>query len=884
MNPTKLDWSLKNLRGKIVILNLWHHLVDVSAVGGANYWLVVNKNETQQDVYENVTIEQKAQLFTNMLVSSANSNYSDPRFYINFLSMAGGWRPWKSSKELDPLAWNIIKSNQQFNKLGMIFMDYPGPSLIQSIYKTNYNITEKEMKESFGYPWNDFIFIEQKPEENANWIKISGQGSLYGYTFELYEGDKLLGTTKCESHSEDAVDITFGDNINFKTGQKLTIKAYYDKTQENAFYPSNTYNLLTAETTVVASDYVAKWKAFQQDIKNNINNFAEVDSALKQYLSNSYVKVWSTMSRPTQRNKELLTTLKQRFDNDVNNLNQFKTDLAKLNQTINDLKDNNDSLINNENIEAISLYPNQVKSLINSSISINKVDWENSLNNLEKRQGVLDNINSIVNDYKNLNEVKQYLETKTNFKDKGLTYWTSKVNNIELQLNPIIKKVIDNLDNKLEQQNTILSFKADANTLQSNLEKVKTKIATYEQYFATNNLNKEQQNLFRNEIENSIIGLNETKPVLKQIDNYLEKFNSLKQIIENYEDFANEYHFKDLPTNLKDQYTTLINEIRSNLNKTNNALPLNDIETYITNLTDLQTKIKNEYNEYKLAKRKYDEALNKVNNYLNKIKAKNNNKYNEAISSAESTIAETQKAVKDNLVSTLNTQTEFLNNLLLNLQKQINDIDRQTKFEAIYNDFEYSINQKDKLPSDVNRTDLIANNKDIEISNLVLNPNDEEGKLNISYTINYDGLKQNKRQKFEGFWTKEYWNKLQYIKDLEDKRHEADNLLNELRENPLYKEIYDELAAKLNKYKDVNISSSSDDIIEAFNEINKAINNAKIQKEIADNVGHVEQPEENKTKTWNKNLLWFLILVPFIIGIVLLIVLLKRRKNKKQAR
>ncbi|MBU4692135.1 hypothetical protein KQ875_00790 [Mycoplasma zalophi] len=253
-------FNIGQYRGKIIVLNHLHHKINTDNVGGFRYRTIV-ANETTQDRYDEInSSEEKVKYITQHFEKSSSKQYWDGRLFVNFTSYASGRRPDTSSPEVNQNVVNYINSHNSLTTLGLVFSDFPGPSLVQSIYRTNFNYT-------------DYLLENGVLGDNVENLKFES----------IYEGDKkitLITNNNPSAYSNLNIEITINNqNIKYLTSsnfnsnkivinlpdanlkhlQKIQVKTY-KLTPDYNWFPQKTYNQKNAELTVETNEFIERQK------------------------------------------------------------------------------------------------------------------------------------------------------------------------------------------------------------------------------------------------------------------------------------------------------------------------------------------------------------------------------------------------------------------------------------------------------------------------------------------------------------------------------------------------------------------------------------------------------------------------------------------------
>ncbi|WP_036452400.1 hypothetical protein [Mycoplasma buteonis] len=584
IHPYKLSWKMKDLRGKIVVMNFWHHKVNTSHMGGSGYWYKFRKDTTQDEFNINNANDKLIvadKLWKKSNVEPLKTNW----LFANFLSFASGGNPDYNAERMNPKALEYLRNNEQLTRLGFVYMDFPGPSLIQSIYKRNFYFTDEELKNGYyrNWVWNDWLNISSNPVSNSNKISIRGR-NLYDYNIEVYVSPKGQNnyTKVAQKHINENVSnaLLTLDNYKFTENQDVKIKAYRT-VAANPFYEARNVNQFESSSTTIPSQYASEYKQFVKTVndykaqQNTYSNFAL-------YLDAKFLNILSTMEEETPEHVAMLQQLKEKFAQLNNAVNQQNEKISQLTAELNNLP--NLTVLTQENVSKIAniseKYNQAIGSIINTSddlASLNSffASYDDLINNLKEIQNVVNTAKAKENTLSEIfNFDLPYLETK---KAKLTT-------------------IVSNFNNQLLDISNLFSFdfaswKSQLNNFSSNLDAKINGLTQINNLLTSNQI--ANGNIFAHQINAYLEDTQEVQlqNVLNLINNFVNAISLANAQINEYTSLQSTYKFEKYKYgNLVEKYTQVINLLKQELARKNNI----DIQVseYIANLNQVISQIK----------------------------------------------------------------------------------------------------------------------------------------------------------------------------------------------------------------------------------------------------------------------------------------------------
>ncbi|WP_416755854.1 hypothetical protein ACM0IS_02210 [Mycoplasma aquilae ATCC BAA-1896] len=598
------DFRLKNLRGKIVIANFWHHkvlgkMIDIQKdykakvwSGGFNYWEAIQRN-TMQDNF-NDSVEQKYTDGINFMpIANANS-YDSRMLYLNFFSVAGGY-PYNSSQTLDPKFNKYLSDNEQFTKLGIVYMDYPGPAIIQNVYKRNYYLTDMQLQNNYINTWNSAL-TASNPLVNDNHITIQGQ-NLAGYHVDIKQGNKVIASFEVPEGTSNQYTATLREDLYFPLDASYTVNAY-KLTPANAFYQARAYNQFSYNVTVINTPHNQNIEAFEAEIsqwKDKILHEYNL-SNLDTYLKTTYLDVIGTILRPTVENETKLSQLKSKFEQDVLNMDN----LSKLLQST--ISTNNALLEKNNTNLASLLQANTIHALkldlkVNFNVQLN--------NNISNSEINFSSVKDYINNYLNMNvnlcldadifarvtKLMSKIEASFRYENLGLEVWKKKLDSY--------KETLSTLDSAFNQSydiknglNTYLALKVQLSEFSTELLKVSNFISQLNDLIAKYQLAEPEVLLFASEIKPAIESLSNLEQVEEAFKDYGNTLTQAHSLIEQNDTFQTTYQFNAFMTETRQAYLDQINKLILEMQaQKQNPIVLADLKAQIAQIEELKSKI-----------------------------------------------------------------------------------------------------------------------------------------------------------------------------------------------------------------------------------------------------------------------------------------------------
>ncbi|MCT4469633.1 hypothetical protein [Mycoplasma sp. HS2188] len=543
-------FNIQQYRGKIIVLNHWHHLVTTDLKGGYHF-RELTVEQSIQDKYDGLSIDEKINLITKHFNKTSNKEYLEDNVYVNFMSMAAGWRPDNSSARINQRIVNYLNQHQELSTLGVVFADYPGPSLIQAIYKTNFNYTDKIL-DNDGLEKNvkDLSFSRIYDGDTEITLLISDNIEAYrGLNLEINIDDETLRRTIPNNFNSTKFVIKL-DNKTLKQGQNLTIKSY-KMTPNDGWYMQRKYNEINKTLEIEINDFIIS--------RNNMIN--EVYSMIIDY---SYNPDYSNIVDYLQR--IFMTPLSkirngdnEKFAELNNNFNAIKEQLKTQLLVLNNIDDNllhieqrelnlnnfftneNSEKIMNSKVNAISKIDNLFS---NNNTYISGDDIDGLLTEITKNKQITSVAIETININKNVNiaEAKKQLNSVDSSFDFAKKYWVDELNTILTKPNYVISD-IENLNNIDRINKAAEDFKNNFSSPMPNVVKninlaVKN-IEIIKEFFDTDE-NRTLLDKFTEDIIENIENLSSPDILKENVELYKEKLQTLKSSLKKAKQYLDE--------------------------------------------------------------------------------------------------------------------------------------------------------------------------------------------------------------------------------------------------------------------------------------------------------------------------------------------------------
>ncbi|WP_033178824.1 phosphatidylinositol-specific phospholipase C domain-containing protein, partial [[Mycoplasma] anseris] len=615
--------SVKELRGKILTFNHFHHLITTNADFGPLYR---NNNIIFQDLY-NLNHENKKVAISDTL--NMSNNEINLKTYVNFISRANGEKPWYTAKELNPWLLNYLREHPEIVRLGILPMDFPVENLVSEIIKRNFAVKPKEITRNLFDPIINKNIEITSLQDNTDFVQFSQ--SAKNFHCNVYLEDELIGSS------------VIGENLEIKLSKKIkynqNLKFYFYKlTPHNDFYKETKYNEIH-QTMYVQPNLI--WMKKLSDYKNFVlkfkDNNAFLDNSVKDIFNfsvNKYIveelnNLININKAQDSHNEELFASIQNKFQT----LNNMYTDWISIFKDLSTIfKNINDNISNKfeKHIQVtnhlsfiwdsiINKFKILNQNLFNDNFNEKNIDFKNQIELVKK---ILNSFQIKAIENKNVDEI--VLDSWNLFNNNiwGIEIYKANLNSIKTQVEDCLLLVLRS--NNIEEFNDSIS---KYNLTRTKLDKYIS--STHNFIEQTNQIVNDFTSLSANQIESI---KNEFVNTIANLDNEQEK-NRFFEKIRNYHIIFND------ALSLFNESNILKNKLESlefSTEETNKFLAkLKEFKENIENnyyLFDNQTKLIQDMSDIKVL---MNEVNIKLNDYINQKKqfeklktAINNNQFN----------------------------------------------------------------------------------------------------------------------------------------------------------------------------------------------------------------------------------------------------------------
>ncbi|MCV3754056.1 lipoprotein 17-related variable surface protein [Ureaplasma zalophigenitalium] len=569
----------------------------------------VSYGPTIQDQYNDISsTDHKFKLVAQMMQKASANQRDNEAFYVNFLSMASGWRPYVSSKEVNSKVNNFLNKQTSLSSLGLIYMDFPGPSLIQSIYRTNFYYTDEALRTGVLGPNIDHLKL--KPiYEFDNFISLDTSDNPRAYQnlwLELYIDDSLVKKILLPKDFNAAEFTLTLDKTQLKLGKNIFLKAY-KKTPDNGWYPARIYNQEELANIIVQKHpFLIEQNALLKKISNAQQTFLKKHPKISEFLENQYIPRLKKLN-PHQDNS--LGNF-QKIMKNWENIEKYLENLTKLLEVFKNSFSNIQklpltNLFNSTNTEKIKNLDKQITSSMNDVFNQASHELINPLNLTSLNQRIM-KINALVSWIKTtfdsihgLNLFKEINE----FQSSNPEFDFAK-GNILHALNEKINELNQLFENNLLNNNTsevIATMQEKSKKSGSELNRLKSKIDASSAFlqkckdFFKQPKNESLLTFFKQDIIQSLENNNlDSENITQKARTFLLAFNQLRELVQNQSKILSSSLKMNYKSSNIQTYVTLIDQVQSALTKKDpKTLTISYIYDNIDRLKDMQTKIQN---------------------------------------------------------------------------------------------------------------------------------------------------------------------------------------------------------------------------------------------------------------------------------------------------
>ncbi|QNM93916.1 hypothetical protein H9M94_01425 [Mycoplasma sp. Pen4] len=247
------NFTVGEFRGKIIILNKMNSRINNSRKGGFLYYDFITSGATEQDQFNSInSTSHKAELVKEMIQKTNASPYNSQAFYVNFLSWSNSYdlfqswksKPYLNSPEVNAKIHKYLQDNPQFTKLGIVYMDFPGPTLIQNIYKRNYYYSEPYLQSGGLGPLTQNLRIEPiSTGDKGITLITNGQNQLKNLYVKVFSNNVLIKTLTIPSnYSNNTYTIPLYTGSKEISDNEVFRIETHKTTPSNQFYVSRNYD------------------------------------------------------------------------------------------------------------------------------------------------------------------------------------------------------------------------------------------------------------------------------------------------------------------------------------------------------------------------------------------------------------------------------------------------------------------------------------------------------------------------------------------------------------------------------------------------------------------------------------------------------------------
>ncbi|QKT05254.1 hypothetical protein [Mycoplasma sp. OR1901] len=615
-------FKIKEFRGKMVILNHWHHKVNNTPNGGFMF-RSVSYDSIIQDRYDGInSIDEKVSLIRDMMHKASSINRDEDVFYINFTSMASGWRPFKSSREVNKKINELLIKENTLHNLGIVYMDFPGPSLIQSVYKNNFYYSKDELEKGLlEKNIKDLNISQVYNDDNRIVLKTTNNPSDYQNLFlELYKDGNLVKNEKIPSNfNETEYIISLDNDQQLDSAHHWSLKSYR-KTENNVWYPQQIYNELNIENiNIQIHPIVIEQQKLINDIKKYQSYYKVQYPDIYTFLETQFINYLKNIDRHKPETFSNFNNLKNYWKTISNNLYRLYELMNKFNDSFYNLNNLNlEKFLNSSNVIFVIKLKTEIYKRI-KSIFLSKNSYlidDNELNNLVKevsqKNSIINHLTSMIFDIENLNlneDIDNFKNIYPNF-DFAKNNFIQQVKSQTNEVNIILEKLFQKSTNTsvFQENYSIINNYIDA--LKSTKSKIKnaTKFISELNSFFSNENYLYLLPFYKQDIINSLNQLTfESNPIIQNAHTFDEDYKKIKSTIEKSEPFLSMYKNHLFQSANLQNYKILINEIQKTLNeKDPKSLTLKFIQEKNVEIQKLQNIILSNESEFDKNREKID--------------------------------------------------------------------------------------------------------------------------------------------------------------------------------------------------------------------------------------------------------------------------------------
>ncbi|MBN4083221.1 hypothetical protein JXZ92_00090 [Mycoplasma sp. CSL10137] len=679
-------FNIGQYRGKIIVLNHLHHKINRDTVGGFHFRAITD-NYVVQDKYDGInSSEEKVKHITDHFQRTNNKGYRDNRLYVNFTSYASGRQPNTSSNEVNQKVADYINNHNELSTLGVVFSDFPGPSLIQSIYRTNFNYTDTIINNNVLGPLvNSLHFDKVYDRDNKITLITSDNPKSYQNLHIEFDIDgNLISKVIPSEYNSNKFEINIENQL--KHPQIIKVSAY-KMTPNDGWFAQRKYNEINIDLPVETNQFIIKRNELI-DVINKLKidyGYNKNYSSIVRYLNDKF----SIPLENIKNNDNLkLAELTDNFNSIKNQINQELLLLNNIDDNLlilNTKRDQINNIFSNQKITEINNLKNNIIEKINSLFN-NRVNYISSseMNNLFLETLKKDEISKIVP--KIIDEFNKYnfKNLKLDFKKENPDFnfakehWNNKINETLLIPDEIISKI--QISTSVDEVNLISKqeynhLKEKAKLMQDNINSARKNIVEIKNFLSSDG-NFIFKDFFRNEIIDNISNLESSNLIIELVNSYKLKLSELKQEVKK----AEEYDSKNSSfNNLNNRnFQNTLNEIKNKINEPNSLLDLDYINNKKEEIVTLLQKAKKSNNLYSYIIKRINDSDKLYEEWKEKLVSSLNNIFDVNESNLANFIKKLDNLEEENFLYKLS-NLEYLNfsqkSHLSGEMKKIIDID-----------------------------------------------------------------------------------------------------------------------------------------------------------------------------------------------------------------
>ncbi|MCU4706946.1 hypothetical protein [Mycoplasma sp. CSL7503-lung] len=675
-------FNIGQYRGKIIVLNHLHHKINRDTVGGFHFRAITD-NYVVQDKYDGInSSDQKVKHITDHFQRTNNKSYRDNRLYVNFTSYASGRQPNTSSNEVNQKVTDYINNHKELSTLGVVFSDFPGPSLIQSIYRTNFNYTDNIINNNVLGPLVNNLHFENVYDRDDKITLITSENpkAYQNLHIEFDVDGNLISKVIPSTYNSNKFEINIGYQL--KHPQIIKVSAY-KMTPNDGWFTQRKYNEINIDLPVETNQFIIN----RNELTDAINklkidySYNESYSPIVRYLNDKFsIPLENLRNNDNSKLRELMNnfnSIKNQINQELLLLNDIDDNLLFLNTKKSDIN----NIFSNQKIHEINNLKNNVVKKINDLFN-NRFNYisSNEINGLFLETVKKDEISKIVpkvieefNKY-NFKKIKQDFGKDNPDFNFAKEHWNSKIDKTLLIPNEIMSKIQNSSsvdEAKLISKQEYDDLKEKTKSMQNDINNAKKNIIEIKT-FLSDDENLIFKDIFKDEIIENISNLDSTNSIIELVNSYKSKLNELKQEIKKAEDYDSKNNSLNNLNNRN--FQNALNEIRNKINDLNSFLDLD----YINNKKE---QIVTLFEKAKKSNDLYSSVFKRINN-SNKL----------------------FEEWKEKLISRLNNIFDINENNLVSFIKNLDNFEEENFLDKLSNFEDLNSSQKNHLSSEIKKT------------------------------------------------------------------------------------------------------------------------------------------------------------------------------------